>query len=166
MRSSSGPRCRNANTSAIRPIFVDAFSSEGEAWISRGCSSHRAHSTAIFSLGRISTMIQNFERTVQCYNHTVPHPIHHPHQPSSHAVHVSTSNWVSTKKQSTHTAPVAGPSENDSKQTDQNNFSTFDPRIKTLSVRKRPAIESNSWPCVHPTDTNPLQPQAEEGVFP
>lgn len=92
-------------------------------------------------------MIQNFERTVPCYNHTVPHPIYYPHQPSSHAVHVSTSNWVSTKKQSTHTAPVAGPSENDSKQTDQNNFSTFDPRIRSVQCsQKGPALDPTAGP--------------------
>lgn len=69
----------------IRPIFVNAFSSLMEMRGSIAAARLNAHiqwqfRLGTFSLGRISTMIQNFERTVPCYNHIVP--LHIPPPPT------------------------------------------------------------------------------------
>lgn len=93
----------NSNTPAIRPTFVGACWSVDEQ---RNCQSHFAYPMAI-SLGRISRVIQNFERAVPCYN-TFFRPIY-PHLTSSHAVRVSTSIWASKKTQVRKPLPSLDP---------------------------------------------------------
>lgn len=131
---------------------------EGDAWINRGCSSQCAHSTLLgtFFLGRISTMIQNFERTVPCYNHIVP-PYITPTNSRPMLYVFLPATGRAQKDRVRIPLPSLDPPKSDAKQTDQSNISTFDPRIRSVQCsQKGPALDPTAGPMFIPTFTNPF----------